>query len=190
MVDCSRIESERGRIPDGRRSNGRERGRHRVGLVRRTHRGGRPTPTNRENQPEKISAQERSHGHDEQRDSRVDEAKRLEFLDTHLQLIETPVGYLLRIPGRGQAGPQGRAHGTAPTAIQIGCKATGEVLLPTHAQDRVVVAGLAELEIDESVENGRALVRARRVSAATRESDNEEDAQKEPSAQAHVDHHR
>jgi hypothetical protein len=63
---------------------------------------------------------------------------------------------------------KGIAYFPTATTIQVRRKATDKILLPACTKDGVSVSGLAEFEIDESVEDLLAFVRARGMPVATR----------------------
>jgi hypothetical protein len=91
------------------------------------------------------------------------------------QSVEAAVDNFFRAPRAGQAGPEGRAHFSATTAIEISREAVAEVVLPARAQNGIPVARFAELEIDEVVEDRLAVVLGCGMTVASREVGDDED---------------
>jgi hypothetical protein len=59
-------------------------------------------------------------------------------------------------------------HFSSATAIELRCESTDKVLLPACSHNRISVTGLAELELDEAVEDRLAFACARGMAIAAR----------------------
>ena len=70
-------------------------------------------------------------------------------------------------------------HGEAPAPRELGRETACQVLLPACAEDRVTVARLSQLELDDPIEHRSAVGGARRVAAATSERDAPENTRRE-----------
>lgn len=82
---------------------------------------------------------------------------------------------LFGVPGLCETSPKRPRHIPPTTVIEIRCKAMDKVVLPACAQNRISIAGLAQLKLDEAVQDRLAFVQARRMATTTRGDDQQEE---------------
>jgi len=81
------------------------------------------------------------------------------------------MGDLFRMMGSCETSAERAWHFSPAAAIELRCEASDKVLLPACPQSRISVTGLAELELDETVEDRLALACARGMTIAARGGD-------------------
>jgi len=84
------------------------------------------------------------------------------------------VNDLLRRARRLDTVPELVGDPQAPAAIELGGKAAAQVLLPAVSDDGVSIAGFAQLEVHDPVEQGLAVPRCCRVPPTAHERDDPE----------------